>query len=209
MLKIYGRVNSINVQKVLWAASECGVGFEQVDVGGAFGGNDQPWYQAMNPNGLVPTIDDDGYVLWESHAVVRYLAAKHGAGSLWPVDPSERGEADRWMDWQQTTLQTGMTTLFWGWVRTPAAQRDLSMLEAARLATAPLWQRLNDHLAGREHVLGPAFSMGDIPVGAMCHRWLNLPFERADLPEQPHLRSWYDRLCQRSAYRAHVAVKLT
>ena len=209
MLKIYGRVNSINVQKVLWAAAECCVTFQQVDVGGAFGGNDQPWYREMNPNGLVPTIDDDGYVLWESHAVVRYLAAAYGADSLWPADPRRRGEADRWMDWQQTTLQPGMTALFWGWIRTPPEQRDLAAMEAARVATSPLWQRLDDHLAGRQFVMGEHFSMGDIPVGAMCHRWLNLPIERGDLPEQPHLQAWYGRLCQRPAYRTHVAVKMT
>ena len=209
MLKIYGRVNSINVQKALWAAAECEVAFQQVDVGGAFGGNDQPWYRKMNPNGLVPTIDDDGYVLWESHAVVRYLAATYGADSLWPADPRQRGEADRWMDWQQITLQPGMTALFWGWIRTPPEQRDLAAMEAARVATSLLWQRLDDHLAGRQFVMGEHLSMGDIPVGAMCHRWLNLPIERGDLPEQPHLRAWYGRLCQRPAYRTHVAVKMT
>lgn len=209
MLRIYGRTNSINVQKALWAATECGADFEQVDVGGAFGGNDQAWYRALNPNGLVPVIDDDGYVLWESHAIVRYLAASYGDGVLWSADPRQRGEADRWMDWQQTTIQAGMTTLFWGWVRTPQDRRDPVALEAARLATAPLWRRLDDHLASRPYVAGTHFSIGDIPVGAMCHRWLSLPFDRADLPPLLHLRAWYDRLCRRPAYRRHVAVAMS
>ena len=209
MLKIYGRANSINVQKALWAADECGVAFERFDVGGAFGGNDHPSYRAMNPNGVVPTIDDDGYVLWESHSIVRYLTAKHASGSLWPTDPRNRGEADRWMDWQQTTVQSGMTTLFWGLIRTPEGQRDFAALESARLATALLWQRLDDHLATHNFVAGEHFTMGDIPVGAMCYRWLNLPFERDDLPRYNHLRAWYARLCQRPAYRLHVMINLT
>lgn len=209
MLKIYGRTNSVNVQKALWVATECGLDFEQVDVGGRFGGNDQAWYRALNPNGVVPVIDDDGYIVWESHAIIRYLAARYGAGVLWSSDLKERGEGDRWMDWQQTTVQSGMTALFWGWIRTPSEQRDPIALEAARLATALLWQRLDHHLAGRPYVAGDRFSIGDIPVGAMCHRWLNLPFERGDLPPMPHLSAWYDRLCQRPAYRRHVAVEMS
>jgi glutathione S-transferase len=209
MLKIYGRANSINVQKVLWAADECGVAFERIDVGGAFGGNDQSWYLAMNPNGVVPVIDDDGYILWESHSIVRYLAAKHAPGTLWPADPQMRGEAERWMDWQQTTLQAGMTALFWGWVRTPQSKRHPATLEAARLATAPLWQRLDDHLASRAFIVGDRFTIGDIPLGAMCYRWLALPFERGDLPAYTHLRAWYDRLCERPSYRDRVRIPMT
>jgi glutathione S-transferase len=209
MLRIYGRANSINVQKALWAADECGLVYERMDVGGAFGGNDQPWYRAMNPNGVVPTIDDGGYTLWESNSIVRYFAATHAAGTLWPTDPKVRGEAERWMDWQLSTIQGGMTTLFWGWIRTPPEKRDLDAMEKARIATADLWTRLDGHLATRAYVAGSQFTMGDIPVGAMAYRWLNLPFERAGLPETPHLRAWYDRLATRPAYQKHVMVKMT
>jgi glutathione S-transferase len=209
MLKIYGRVNSINVQKALWAADECGLAYERVDVGGAFGGNDQPWYRAMNPNGVVPTIDDGGYTLWESNSVVRYFAATHAAGTLWPADPRVRGDAERWMDWQLSTIQGGMTTLFWGWIRTPPEKRDLEAMEKARVATADLWCRLDGHLANRAYVTGGHFTMGDIPVGAMAYRWFNLPFERAGLPATPHLRAWYERLATRPAYQKHVMVKMT
>jgi len=209
MLRIYGRANSINVQKALWAADECGLAYERMDVGGAFGGNDQPWYRAMNPNGVVPTIDDGGYTLWESNSIVRYFAATHAAGTLWPTDPKVRGDAERWMDWQLSTIQGGMTTLFWGWVRTPPEKRDLDAMEKARIATADLWTRLDGHLASRAYVAGSHFTMGDIPAGAMAYRWLNLPFERAGLPETPHLRAWYDRLATRPAYQKHVMVKMT
>jgi len=209
VLKIHGRANSINVQKVLWAADELGVPYERTDVGGAFGGNDQPWYRAMNPNGVVPTIDDDGYVLWESNAIVRYLAATHGRGTLWAEDPKARGEADRWMDWQATTVLAGMTTLFWGLIRTPAGKRDNDAIERARPATAAIWARLDAHLATRPYVAGAHFTMGDIPAGAICYRWLNLPFRRDDLPKLPHLEAWYARLSERPAYRKHVMITMT
>ena len=209
MLKILGRANSVNVMKVLWAADEMSLAYERSDVGGAFGGNDQPWYRAMNPNGVVPTIDDDGYVLWESNSIVRYLTAKHAAGTLWPTDPAARGEAERWMDWQLSTIQGGMTTLFWGLIRTPADKRDLAAIEAARTATASLWQRLDGHLANRPYVGGAAFTMGDIPAGCMAYRWMELPFRRDDLPPMPNLQAWYDRLLQRPAYRKNVAQPMT
>lgn len=209
MLKILGRANSVNVMKVLWAADEMGLAYDRTDVGGAFGGNDQPWYRAMNPNGVVPTIDDDGYVLWESNSIVRYLTAKHAAGSLWPTDPASRGEAERWMDWQLSTIQGGMTTLFWGLIRTPPEKRDNAAIDAARPATAALWQRLDAHLANRAFVAGDAFTMGDIPVGCMAFRWMELPFKRDDLPAMPHLRAWYERLLARPAYRKNVANPMT
>lgn len=209
MLKILGRANSINVMKVLWASDECGLQYERRDVGGAFGGNDQPYYRALNPNGVVPTIDDDGYILWESNSITRYLAAKHAVGTLWPTDLRARGEAERWMDWQLSTIQGGMTTLFWGLIRTPEDKRDLAAIETARTATAALWYRLDGHLAHRAYVAGAAFTMGDIPVGAMCHRWMALPFRRDDLPAMLHLQAWYDRLLQRPAFRKNVAVPMT
>ena len=209
MLKIHGRANSVNVQKALWAADECGVAYERTDVGGPFGVNDQPWFRAMNPNGVVPTIDDDGYVLWESNAIVRYLCASHAAGTLWPTDPMARGEADRWMDWHATTVMVGMTTLFWGLIRTPPEKRDGAAIDAARPATAAIWARLDAHLATRPYVAGAEFTMGDIPIGAVCYRWLNLPFRRDDLPRLPHLQAWYERLVLRPGYRKHVMITMT
>ena len=133
MLKIWGRNNSVNVQKVLWCCEELAVEYERIDAGGAFGIVNTPEYRRLNPNGLVPTIDDDGFVLWESHAIVRYLAAKHGAG-FWPEDRRMRAEADQWMDWSQTTFWPAIRPLFMGLIRTAPEQRDArpSRIRAAR-----------------------------------------------------------------------------
>ena len=131
MLKIWGRANSMCVQKVLWCCGEAGIPFERVDIGGRFGGNDSPEYRALNPNGVIPTVDDDGFVLWESNSIVRYLASKHDAGNLWPVDAVERADAERWMDWQLSTVYPHMPTIFLGLIRTPPEKRDLAAIEAA------------------------------------------------------------------------------
>ncbi|WIM11591.1 glutathione S-transferase [Enhydrobacter sp.] len=205
-MKIWGRANSINVMKVLWAADECGVTYEREDVGGAFGGNDQPWYLKMNPNGVVPTIEDGGRIIWESNSCVRYLAARYAAGSLWPNDPGERSEAERWMDWQLSTISDGMRIVFWGLIRTPPDKRDMAAIGKAAKELGTLWARLDGWLEGRKYVAGQHFTMGDIPVGCMAYRWLALDIER---PELKNVRAWYDRLATRPAYARHVMVKMT
>jgi glutathione S-transferase len=205
MLKIWGRDTSINVQKVLWCAEELGLAYQRVDVGGEYGGNDQPEYLAMNPNGLVPTIEEGGLVLWESNSIVRYLAAKHGAGSLSPADPGERGRADRWMDWQLTTLSNDMRTVFWGLVRTPPEKRDMGAIDAAAKSLSGLWARLDRSLGESAFVAGDRFTMGDIPVGCFAYRWLNLPIDRARLA---NVEAWYGRLAQRPGYKKHVMVTM-
>src|SRR6185295_9799295 len=153
MLKIWGRVSSINVQKVVWCAEELGLAYERVDVGGKFGGNDKPEYLAMNPNGLVPVIDDDGFILYESNAIVRYLAAK-GSGSLWPADPRHRADADRWMEWQSTAFTPAMWGAFWQLIRTPAEKRSADTIEASRAKTEKLAAILDAHLASRRNLTG-------------------------------------------------------
>ena len=205
-MKIWGRANSINVQKVLWAADECGVAYQRTDVGGAFGGNDQPWYRAMNPNGIVPTIDDGGRVVWESNSAVRYLSARYAQGSLWPLDPGQRSEADRWMDWQLSTISEGMRIVFWGLVRTPEDKRDMAAIGKAAAELGELWRRLDGWLDGRKYVAGQHFTMGDIPVGCFAYRWYALPIARPDLG---NVRAWYERLATRPAYQKHVMVTLT
>lgn len=206
MLKIYGRSNSINVDKTLWCASELGLAFERVDVGGAFGGNHEPWYLALNPNGLVPTIDDDGFVLWESNTIVRYLAAKHATGTLWPSGLLTRALAERWMDWEATTLARDMSTLFVGLVRTKPENRDVAALEKARATLAEVWARLDAHLADNRYVAGDDFTMGDIPAGALAYRWFSLSIHR---PLLPNLEAWYLKLRERPAYREHVVRPLS
>lgn len=204
MLKIWGRANSINVQKVLWIADEIGIPYSRVDIGGPFGGNREPAYLALNPNGLVPTIEDEGRILWESNSITRYLAASRHSPLL-PTDPGPRAEAERWMDWQLSSLGS-MTPIFWGYVRTPAEKRDMAAIEAARQQVSGAWAILDAHLAGRSFVAGANFTVGDIPVGAMAYRWFNLPIERPDLP---NLRAWYDRLTTRPPYQKHVMPPMT
>jgi glutathione S-transferase len=206
MLKVWGRRNSINVQKVLWCCAELDVPFERVDLGGPFGGNTDPDYLRLNPNGLVPTISDEGFVLWEANVIVRYLAAKHGAGSLWPGDLSVRADADRWMDWQMGTLWAAMRPVFVGLVRTRPEERDRTSIEAARKETAETWRILDSHLADRDYVTGSSFTMGDIPLGATAYRWLQLEVEG---PPLPNVRAWYERLCERPGFRAHVMLPLS
>ncbi len=206
MLRIWGRDNSINVQKPLWCCEEMGVQYERVDAGGTFGVVNTPQYRNLNPNGLVPTIEDDGFVLWESNAIVRYLAAKHGAGKLWPEDLRVRAEADKWMDWQNTTFWPTFRPLFWNLVRTPADQRDESAMEDSRLKTGEILGYLDAHLKNRAYVAGDVLTMGDIPMGCAIRRWMTLPI---DHPELANLERWYDALTARPAYKKIVMLPLT
>jgi glutathione S-transferase len=206
MLVVWGRNNSVNVQKVLWCCEEIGLQYNRIDAGAAFGVVNTPEYRRLNPNGLVPTVDDDGFVLWESNAVVRYLAAKHSEGNLWPRDLATRANADRWMDWQQTTFWPAIRPLFMGLVRTPAEKRDPRVLEESRLKTAEVLTVLDRHLGARGFAAGDDFTMGDIPLGCAAWRWMALPIER---PPLSHVQRWFEALTQRSAYRKVVMLPLT
>ena len=206
MLKLWGRVNSINVQKELWALDELGVKFERVDAGLQFGVVNEPFYRKMNPNGRVPTVEDDGLVLWESNAIVRYLCAKQGAGSLWPHDLRQRADADRWMDWIATTLSPAMTPVFWGLVRTPPEKRDTAAIAAGAEQCAKLLGMFDECLEGREFVAGGGFTMGDIPIGTFVHRWYALDIER---PALKNVEGYYARLKQRPAFKKHVLKPLS
>ena len=209
MLKIWGRLNSINVMKVLWCADELDLKYERIDAGMAFGVVDENWYLAMNPNGKVPTIDDDGRVLWESNAVVRYLSARYGAGSLYPDDPGMRAEGDRWMDWQLSTLAEGMGYLFWGLVRNSPAHQDPHKQAAAAATVAEQWSMVDRALEGRDFLAGNSFTMGDIPLGCFVYRWSNLPNMPGPRPRLTRLEAWYARLQAREAYRERVMLPLT
>ncbi|MGZ0186968.1 MAG: glutathione S-transferase family protein [Alphaproteobacteria bacterium] len=200
-MKIYGRITSSNVMKVLWAAKELGLEYERVDAGLTFGVVDTPEYRAMNPNGRVPTLVDGDLVLWESNAIVRYLAAKHGAGALWPVDPGARAVLDRWMDWQQTVQSPAMTPVFWGLIRTAEADRDQAAIAAGVKASIAANSILNAHLADREWMGGDSISIADIPLGPNLHRFFNLPFER---PSLPNLEAYYLRLKTRPSFAEHI-----
>lgn len=205
MLRIWGRTNSVNVKKALWCAEELGLKYERIDAGMAFGVVDTPEYRRMNPMGRVPTIDDDGYVLWESHSIVRYLCAKHSVGNLWPTDLQLRAGAERWMDWA-FAFQSAMRDVFWGLIRTPPEKRDAKAIEAGCKLSAELAAMLNEHLAGRPHVAGASFTMGDIPIGCEVQRWLRVPIER---PSMPHLEAWFKRLRERKPFAGIVDQPLT
>lgn len=206
MLVIWGRKNSINVQKVLWCCDEMGLQYERRDAGMTFGVVNTPEYRRLNPNGLVPTIEDDGFPLWESNAIVRYLARKHGHGSMCPADPARAALADQWMDWQVSTLWPAIRPLFLGLVRTPAEQRDAAAIEASRQKTAEVLHMLDTHLKQHAYVAGDAFSMGDIPVGTTAWRWMALPIERVELP---NIKRWFDALAQRPVFASVVMQPLT
>lgn len=207
MLTIWGRANSSNVRKVLWCAEELGLTYQRIEAGGAFGVVDDPAYRARNPNGKVPLIEDDGFVLWESNAIVRYLVARHGQGTpWWPDDPRQRASADRWMDWMTSTLAAPFRDVFWGVLRTPPDRQDWPRIEAARQECAALLAIADQALAAQPYLSGQAPGMGDIPLGSFAYAWFEMPIER---PPLPHLLAWYERLKARPAYRSAVMSPLT
>jgi glutathione S-transferase len=206
MLKIWGRANSSNVKKVTWLCEEIGLVYERIDAGMAFGVVNTPEYRKLNPNGLVPTIDDEGFILWESNAIVRYLAAKHAAGTLWPADPKIRADADRWMDWCATTLGSAFVPVFMNLVRTPPEKRNLQAVEDGSNKTVEVLARLDSALAGRNFVAGDRFSMGDIALGPVVYLVNNV------LPGRPRLANydaWYARIAARPAFRKVVALPVS
>lgn len=200
MLRLWGRLSSINVRKVVWAAQELGISLQRTDAGGQFGIVREARYLAMNPNGLVPLIEDEdtGVVLWESNPIVRYLCARHAPGSLYPEDIAARFAAEQWMDWQQTTLNPAGRDAFIQWIRTPAAQRSEALIAASVAATEPLMDLLDAHLARQPYLAGEHFTMADIPVGCEIHRWWGLPQERT---ARPHLERWYQAVSARPGAR--------
>jgi glutathione S-transferase len=203
MLKVWGRRNSINVQKVMWAIGELGIAHEHIDAGGPFGGLDTDEFGAMNPNRRVPVIDDDGTVVWESHAVVRYLAAKYGAGTLWPEDAGARARTDMWTDWVLADLQPAFIGLFWNLYRTPEDQRNWNLIRQGVARSAILFQLLDRNLNEHAFIAGDALTIGDIPAGAQLYRYFELEIDR---PSLPNVEAWYARLQEREPYRTHVMV---
>jgi glutathione S-transferase len=204
MLTIWGRKSSFNLQKVMWLVGELQLVHRHIEVGGRFGGLDTPEFRAMNPHGKVPVIEDDGAVVWESHAILRYLAARHGHGSFWHDDPAERSLSDRWMDWSQTTLQPDfLSGVFWGFYRTPQAQRDLPAIKHKVDLCSRHFALLDRHLADRAFMLGDALTLADIPIATNLYRYFNLDIDR---PSVPNVEAWYRRLQDRDAYRRHVMV---
>ena len=206
MLKIWGRMSSINVKKVVWTAQELGLDFQRTEAGGLFGVVTTPEYMQMNPNSLVPVIEDDGYVLWESNVIVRYLSAKYAPGQLYPTDLRERFDAERWMDWQQTTLNPVSRPGFWQLIRTPPEQRNAALMAESNAAVEALMFTLDMHLANRAFMVGERFTMADIPLACEVHRWFGLPQPRQS---RPHIERWYASLRARQASKGVLDMALS
>jgi glutathione S-transferase len=200
MIKIWGRSNSSNVQKVMWVVGEIGIAHERIDIGGAFGKNREPEYLAKNPNGLVPTLEeDDGFVLWESHAIMCYLAAKYHA--LEPADLRSRALAHQWLDWQHTVLAPAMFPVFYGLVRTPPEKRDEAAIAAGKAKAIEIMKMVDAQLARSAYMAGDAFSYGDIPIAIFGRRFRDLVPER---PNYAHFERWFADIAKRPAFQAHV-----
>jgi glutathione S-transferase len=204
MLRIWGRANSSNVMKVLWLCEELGLRYERIDVGGAFGRTRDPDYLAKNPNALVPTLEEpDGFTLWESNTILRYLArSRAGGAAFYPAAPRDAADVERWMDWQTASLNAPMTTVFFTYIRTPEPERDWPATDKARGVAEHLWAMVDARLQGQDFVCGAAPTLADIALGPYLHRWLNLPIARAPMPA---LSAWYARLLERPGYAKHCA----
>ncbi|MCW5746746.1 MAG: glutathione S-transferase [Alphaproteobacteria bacterium] len=204
MLKVWGRRSSFNVQKVLWLVGELGLSHEHIPAGGSFGRLDEPAFGALNPHGRVPVIEDGNVVVWESHAILRYLAARYDRGGLWREEAAARASIDGWMDWSQTALQPDfLNGVFWGYYRTPAAQRDLKAIRRSIDRCAAHFSLLDRVLTAQPFLAGAQLSLADFPAGTSLYRYFELDIER---PYVPNVIAWYRRLQQRPAYRAHVMV---
>jgi glutathione S-transferase len=203
MLKIWGRNTSSNVQKVLWALAEMKIPFERIDAGLAFGRTREPSYLAMNPNSLVPTLqEEDGFTMWESNSITRYLAAKHAARVLEPADLKIRARAQMWMDWQLSVMGPSITPVFWQLIRTPEDKRDASVIAASKEKTIAAARIMDAQLGQTRFMAGEEFSYGDIPLGIMIYRYMQLIAER---PATPGLDRWYGAISARPAFKEQVA----
>ena len=208
MITIWGRANSVNVQKVLWLCEEISLRYTRVDAGLQFGHNTEPEFLAMNPMGKVPTLVDGDFVLWESNSILRYLVMQYGGSTkLYPADAKARASIDRWLDWSLSTLQPAERPVFWGIIRTPEAERDLAKIAIDATKVAELWKVLDVQLQGCKFIEGDAFTIADIVLGAFAKRWFGMPgIERAPLP---NLERWYGLLATRPGFVKYVDIELS
>ena len=204
MLTVWGRLSSINVRKVVLAAQLLEIPFERLDAGGEFGIVNTPAYLERNPNAMVPLVQDDGFDLWESNVIVRYLCAKHSPGRMYPEDLATRFDAERWMDWQQTTQNRAGRGAFIQLVRTLPERRDAGEIARSMAQTSVLHAMLDEHLSRRAFMAGDALTMADIPIACEMHRWLQLPLEHAPLE---HLHRWYRGIAALPAARGVLDIE--
>jgi glutathione S-transferase len=203
-ITIWGRANSVNVQKVLWCLRELDLAYDRIDAGMAFGRNRDPDYLAMNPNGRVPTLVDGDYVLWESNSVMRYLCMEYGNGTpIYPQSPKRRAAVDRWLDWTLSTMQPVDRPVFWALVRTPVEQRDMAAIQKDADEEAVQWRIVDAHLASRRFIEGDDFTIADIALGAYARRWLGV--EGISKPTFPHVERWFAQFADRAGFVEFIA----
>jgi glutathione S-transferase len=203
-LTIWGRANSVNVQKVLWCLSELDIAYRRIDAGMAFGKNTEPDYLAMNPNGRVPTLVDGDFILWESNSVMRYLVLAYGRESpIYPQAPKARASVDRWLDWTLSTLQPVDRPVFWALVRTPVEKRDMVAIQKDADAEAVQWRIVDARLATRRFIEGDDFTIADIALGAYARRWFGV--EGIRKPQLGHLERWFAEFAGRPGFQQFVA----
>jgi glutathione S-transferase len=208
MLTIWGRINSVNVHKVLWCCDELGLEYERIDAGMQFGRNTEPDYLAMNPTGKIPTLVDDGFTLWESNSIIRYLAMQYGAHhALYPVGPKQRAGVDRWLDWSLSTLQPAERPLFLGYIRTPAAERNAAQLDAHARECEKLWRMIDAHLEGRDYLEANAFTLADIVIASFARRWYGI--DALQRPMLPALDRWYASQGERPGFQRYLSPALS
>jgi glutathione S-transferase len=206
MLKIWGRTTSSNVQKVLWTCAELNIEYDRVDHGGPFGGNRDPEYLRLNPNGLVPTVIDGNLVMWESNTICRYLCTTRNGERLYPNEPAPRTHVERWMDWQLSVIGGPMGALLQGLIRSTPETRDPAAIEAARRRAITAWEIVDDALKDQSYLAGQSLSLAEIVMGTHIYRWFNYPIER---PDMPRLRAWYERCAERPGFKNHIVMPIT
>jgi glutathione S-transferase len=206
MLRLWGRMSSINVRKAVLAAQHLDLPVERIDAGQVFGIVQTPEYKAKNPNALIPLLEHDDFTLWESNVIVRYLCALRPEAGLYPQSLRERFNAERWMDWQQTTLNPAGRHAFMQWIRTPADRRDQQLITQSVEATEPLLDLLDRHLAGQPFMAGDRLTMADLPIACEMHRWRGLPLEHRP---RAHLDRWYAGILALPAARGVLDIELS
>ncbi|HAA91511.1 MAG: glutathione S-transferase [Rhodospirillaceae bacterium] len=201
MIRIWGRPTSLNSIKVLWCLDELRLDYTLELCGFGYSSLDDPAFVALNPNRMVPVIAEDGFVLWESHAILRYLGAKYGNGSLYPQDLQIRANADRWMDWMVQNIKYRLRWVFHNRYRPDSPDGDAKAAEKGLAEIGEWWQLLDRHLELNDYIAGEDFTIGDIPLGCAVYRYREMVPER---PDMPFLDAWYQRLTERHAYKRHV-----
>jgi glutathione S-transferase len=206
-IKVWGRVTSSNVKKVLWLSHELKLDIDRIDAGGKHGVVSTPEYKALNPNMRVPTMEDDGFVLWESNAIMRYLCTTRGGEALYPSDPKTRADIERWLDWSLSVLSSADTPLFIATIRVPETEHDKTEIDKLIRQTGNAYAIMNEHLKGRKFFVGDSFTIADLALAIFTDRWTRNPF-LAGKPEFSENAAWLSRVREREGFRKFVEIPL-